>query len=182
MAEGETKREKNSTKEQELLETFKTILLREGVDEDVIRMSPGNKSKIMDFNFKIKSTGTLMSLEAKTFNDTRTNSNFFLSLFGKILKGRYLNSVDSEYKNELDVQYGFLFDSKDKEKIMKLLSVIKKEDWKVFCERFEVRKIYLVDKDCYKVCDAATFINSATKDSEYFKDKSIVEEDESQNE
>ena len=54
MAEGETKREKNSTKEQELLETFKTILLREGVDEDVIRMSPGNKSKIMDFNFKIK--------------------------------------------------------------------------------------------------------------------------------
>ena len=68
-------------KESELILKFKDQLIQGGIPKKSIRIAVGNKSKIMDFNFIIPVTNTLISLEAKTFNDTRTNSNLFLSLF-----------------------------------------------------------------------------------------------------
>lgn len=165
-------------KESELIEKFKKQLIQGGIPEKSIRTAAGNKSKIMDFNFIIPVTNTLISLEAKTFNDSRTNSNFFLSLFGKVIKGRKLNKLDAEYKTFSNIEYGFLFDDKNMNIISKLLSVIQKCDWELFCKMYDLKHIYIVNDDKYKVMSALKFIDSATKIDEYFIDKNIIENSE----
>lgn len=165
-------------KESELILKFKEQLIQGGIPKKSIRTAVGNKSKIMDFNFIIPVTNTLISLEAKTFNDTRTNSNLFLSLFGKIIKGRCLNNKDASYSRIPNKEYGFLFFKKDHSKLEKLLSVIEKEDWIIFCCTYSVKHVYLIDDNKYKHVDALSFIDDAGNIDEYFKDKAIEEKDE----
>lgn len=145
---------------------------------DNIRVAEQNKSKVMDFNYIDPLTGVLISLKAKTFNDTRTNSNFFLSLFGKIIKGRHLNKKDYKYQTISIREYGFLFDINNMDRIKKLLSVIEESDWKPFCSQFDLKYVYMVGNEDYKVYYAANFIENATNDSEYFNDKTINENNE----
>ena len=166
--------------EAKLIQNFKKILANNFVPEEDIITCGGNKSRLMDFNFYIKATNTLISLEAKTFNDTRTNSNLFLGLFGKMIKGRCLNNKDERYSKIPNKEYGFLFFKKDRSKLKKLLSVIDKEDWIIFCYTYSVKHVYLIDDDKYELVDALSFIDDAGNIDEYFKDAAIEEKDESE--
>ena len=62
----------------------------------------------------------------------------------------------------------------------KLLSVIDKEDWIIFCYTYSVKHVYLIDDDKYELVDALSFIDDAGNIDEYFKDAAIEEKDESE--
>ena len=129
--------------EADLISDFKNALCSKGVDKQTIATASDNKSKIMDVNFIEPTTNTYISLEAKTFNDTRSNSNFFLSIFGKVIKGRHLNKNNKLCKGK-NVEYGFLFDDSNKVIIRHYFSLIENNDWQNFCEQYDVKHIFIL--------------------------------------
>ena len=151
-------------KEKELLEKFKNILIgKYHLQENDIVLSPQNKRKEMDFVIKNIVTKTAVCLEAKVFEDSRSNSDSFWIIFGKILKGRKL--TDNTLKKNFDFfEYGFVFRDEDKIKIKEYIKCIYKEDWVIFCESFEVKRIYLVADDSFSVYSAISFYEFIIKE------------------
>lgn len=168
-------------KEEELSNHFKKLLIQKcGIKEENIKIAPRNKSKIMDFNFIEPITNKYISLEAKTFNDTRSNSNYFLSLFGKIIKGRKLNENNESCKNK-KVEYGFLFDKNNETIIRKYFSILDKDDWINFCKLYDLTLIYVCSNENFDVYNAQSFIEKFTVETNinaYFDDNTIEESEE----
>lgn len=150
--------------EKELLEKFKNILIEKyHLQENDIVLSPKNSSKEMDFVIKNIVTKTAVCLEAKVFDNSQWSSNSFWILFGKILKGRKLK--DNSLKKDFDFfEYGFVFRDEDKTKIKEYIKCIYKEDWLIFCENFEVKRIYLVADDSFSVYSAISFYEFIIKE------------------
>lgn len=171
--------------EKQLLERFKKLLIElNSVDDKYIDIADKNKSKKMDFNFTEPATNRYISLEAKTFNDTRSNSNYFLSLFGKIIKGRTLNKDNASCKGR-KVEYGFLFCEENSERIKKYFSIIDKDDWLKFCEHYELTLIYICGENKYDVFDSKSFIEDFLQEAsseQYFSDENIIESEETDEE
>lgn len=167
-------------KEDQLLTKFKEILINKNfcILEDLV-LSPKNKSREMDFNIKNKLTDTWICLEAKVFNDTRSNSNMFLSLFGKIIKGRALSKTSNKLEGIDNFEYGFLFWQNNLEKIRTYFGIIEEKDWKTFCEDFDVKHIYICNDSDFVRYNAKEFIKEIQVNDidKYLDDPSITEID-----
>ena len=163
--------------EKELLEKFKEILTTQHkLPESSLILSPGNKSKEMDFVIVNEVTNTAICLEAKVFNDTRSNSNSFLSLFGKIIKGRYL-CENSSIKSIKFKEYGYLFSETNADIIRSYFSIISLVDWQVFCEHFDLKRIYIVNDSDYKLFTWEEFYSWCSNGMAYLNNPNIIEED-----
>ena len=166
--------------EKELLEKFKSILLKKhNLSEDSLILSPGNKSKEMDFVIINEIANSAICLEAKIFNDSRSNSNSFLSLFGKIIKGRYLCENSSTIKNIKFKEYGFLFSGTNANIIKAYFSIVAFDDWQLFCESFNLKRIYIVSNSDYELFTWKEFYSWCEVNSinSYLENAHIVDED-----
>ena len=104
-------------------------------------------------------------------------------MFGKIIKGRKLNNDNDDCKNR-KIEYGFLFDKNNEDKIKKYFSIIYKDDWLKFCEVYELTLIYICEKEKYYVYNPKSFIEKfvqGTSSDEYFNDDNIIESEETDN-
>lgn len=145
--------------EEELLKKFKEIITNKlNISQKNINLSPKNNSKQMDVVLMDDLTKTLICLEAKIFNNTNSNSSNFLSIFGKILKGRSLKS-NINYNDYNYIEYGVLIAKDNVELFKKYLSIIDLNDWNIFCKEFELKYIYVLDENDYEVFNSIEYRN-----------------------
>ncbi|MDD4069951.1 MAG: hypothetical protein PHF05_05810 [Candidatus Izemoplasmatales bacterium] len=166
--------------EKDLLYQFKKILVNNyRIEETNIFISENNKSTNMDFNIVNRLTNTCICLEAKTFNDMRSNSNNYLSLFGKILKGRKIREKSKDISNMDYYEYGFLFHHNNINRIKTYFGIINRDDWIIFCKTYDLKYIYIVNENGFDLFKAIDFIDNIKVDcvETYLEDSSIVEND-----
>ncbi len=140
--------------EEQLLIMFKNNLIKNGFNGKGIEIAKGNNSSVMDFNFI--DNGNCICLEAKVFEDTRSNSNSFLSLFGKIINGESLENniktIFTDRKIEIqDFEYGFVFKLDNKCYVKKRFKSLNKEKLEKFFEIYNVKRFYFVSESTYTV-------------------------------
>lgn len=150
------RKKKNEEIENELLKKFKSLLRSKyGYNEDDIILAAKNASKTMDCTIINEKDKFIIGIEAKCLPDPRSDSTAFLSIFGKILKGRKLTSKIAKQKSITNCEYGLLFRAEDRSKFIDNYSkVIDKEDWDAFCDQFNVKYIYFCSEDNIENMDA----------------------------
>lgn len=166
--------------EKDLLDLFKNILVKDyKIDEKDIVISENNKSTNMDFNIINRLTKTCVCLEAKLFNDSRSNSNNYLSLFGKILKGRKIREKSHEIVDIDNYEYGFLFHHNDLKRIKTYFGVIDPSDWITFCNSYGLKYIYIVKENSFDLYKSIDFISTIEVNNveTYLKDSTIHEDE-----
>lgn len=128
--------------EQELVESFLTNSTNYD-DFNVLHIERNSKSKHMDCEFTFN--GEYIREEAKVFNDSRNNSQKFLSIFGGILKGRNLPLFDTN--NTFPIVYAVLINEAQYEKFSDQKSKdIANDDWLEFGKDYEVKYIFTLDR------------------------------------
>lgn len=156
----EDKIRKNKTIEKELLEKFQRILISKyGYNNNEILLALKNSSKIMDCTIKNSAQSTIIGLEAKCFFSTDSNSDYFLSLFGKIIKGRALTNVLAKNEKFVFCEYGFLLRETDKNIFVNYVKKLNKNDWINFCKIFDLKYIYLCGEEDISIIGAIEITN-----------------------
>lgn len=147
-----------STKEEVLLHEFKKYYKGKN-PKKFIKIGTKNQSKIADC--ELEYDDEYVKLEAKVFDDTRSNSNNIHKMFTQVLTDRNKNCFNN-IKN-LDVKYGFLFKSSNIEYVKdKLKKEFVKNDLIVFEEQFELKYVFIYDckNKSYKVEEWKNFIKT----------------------
>ncbi|MBS6025746.1 MAG: hypothetical protein KIB00_16850 [Paeniclostridium sordellii] len=144
------------TKEEQLLTGFKRCYKSKNPKQN-IKIGTGNQSKIADC--ELEYNNKYVKLEAKVFNDTRSNSNNIHKMFTQILTNR--NKSCHNNQNNLDVEYGFLFDISNVTYVKgKLKKEFINDDLITFGKSFNLEYVFIYDskKNSFQIESWTEFI------------------------